>query len=145
MKKIRKYFLYTTEPSNPINGFEYCSISKFSKFKSPNIDELFVADLIDNVPANQKDQLVKDIKSKLKTNGILYVQSLDRYASAASILNKQIDNNFLNTLLFANNRKTLSCMSEIVQLLNKHGFIIEQSKFINGIQYFIKARASDNE
>jgi hypothetical protein len=143
--KIKKYFLYNNEPINLIKDFEYCSIKKFIKLKSQSLDEIFIADLLDNIPISQKDELIKDIKDKLKIGGILYIQSLDRYASSAAILNKQVDNNFINTLLFSNGRKTISSMSEIIELLKKHKFAVDQSKFINGIQYFIKAQVINNE
>lgn len=139
MKKSKKYFIHNYEPSNPIKDFDYCSIKKFAKLKHNSINECFIADLLDNMIENNKEQFIGDLKKKLSVGGCVYIQSLDRYASAAAILNKQVDSRFFNKLLFLNSRKELSCMSETMALLKKHGFDIDQSKFINGIQYFIKA------
>lgn len=139
MKKTKKYLVHNNEPSNPIKDFEYCSIKKFEKLKPNTIDECFIADLLDNISSDYKIKFLNDLHQRLKSQGIIYIQSIDRYTCSAAILQKQIDINFLNKILFINNRKTLSCMSETIDLLKNNNFTIDQSKFINGIQYFIKA------
>lgn len=141
MSKI-KYFVYHHNLNILDDSYEYIEYSKLKKIKKA--DEIFVFDMLDFLDHEQQKESLKLIASKLKNLGTIKVQGVDALLLSSALLNKQIDLQLYNNILL-NGKKYIHTMGQIRQLVQDAGYVILETKFLNGIQYYLNCGYSGDQ
>lgn len=136
----KKIFLYHSEIDILEEKYNYIDIKKLDEIENNSLSsDIFIFDLLDNVTLEEADSILKKIKNKILSKTILEIQSIDIFSISSSLLNKHIDIEMYNNMIFNTGKKHIKSLERIVDLLKLNNYSILETKFINGIQYYVKA------
>lgn len=120
--------------------YEYMDFKNLDEIADDSVSsDVFVFDLLDNMSYQEADACLRKIKTKIVSKTILEIQSIDIFCISSSLLNKHIDIETYNSFIFGTGKKHIKSLEKIIDLLKMTGFNILETKFINGIQYYVKA------
>jgi|LakMenE18May11ns_1017448.scaffolds.fasta_scaffold9949398_4 hypothetical protein len=136
----KKIFLYHSEVDILEDKYDYMDIKKLDDIEDDSISsDLFIFDLLDSVSLQEADSILKKINNKILSKTTLEVQSIDIFSISSSLLNKHIDIEMYNNMIFSTGKKHIKSLERVTDLLRLNNFSILETKFINGIQYYVKA------
>lgn len=133
-KTSNKYIVYYNEIQNPPQDYKFVEYNKHKKIKKAL--DILIYDLLDYVDEKDYDTTLNDLVSCLTKDGTITIQSVDAYALASALLNKQIGLDIFSSVL--NSRKRISTLSKNMNKIKELGLSIIEAKFINGLQYYIR-------
>lgn len=138
--KPKKIFVHYKENSTEIKDYTFVHFTKIDKIKNSSVSEIFIQDLLEYIDASLDiRQFILVLMSKLQQNGKIYIQGNDVYNITAALLYKQINILTFKNLVYGFGKKNILSFKELKNLLNDMSDgTITQSKFINGLQYFIE-------
>lgn len=138
MKK--KIFLYHSPIDILEDKYDYMDIKELNNINDNSISSnIFIFDLLDSISFQEADHILKQIQSKIVSKTILEIQSIDIFCLSSSLLNKQIDIEMYNNLIFGTGKRHIKSLEKIIDLLKINNYNILETKFMNGIQYYVKA------
>jgi hypothetical protein len=136
----KKIFLYHSEVDILEDKYNYMDIKKLDDIEDDSISsDLFIFDLLDSVSLQEADSILKKINNKILPKTTLEIQSIDIFSISSSLLNKHIDIEMYNNMIFSTGKKHIKSLERVTDLLRLNNFSILETKFINGIQYYVKA------
>jgi hypothetical protein len=138
MKK--KILLYNTTIDILEDKYDYVDVKKLQETPDESISsDIFIFDLLDNMTYQEADSLLKLIQNKILSKTTIDIQSIDIFAISSSLLNQHIDIETYNAAILGTGKKHIKSLEKIISLLKNNNFHILETKFINGIQYYVKA------
>jgi hypothetical protein len=136
----KKIFLYHSEVDILEDKYNYMDIKKLDDIEDDSISsDLFIFDLLDSVSLQEADSILRKINNKILPKTTLEIQSIDIFSISSSLLNKHIDIEMYNNMIFSTGKKHIKSLERVTDLLRLNNFSILETKFINGIQYYVKA------
>lgn len=143
-KQPSKIFISTYDTPSYPSGFEPVLYKDVDNIPDHSLEEIFLIDLLDNFPDPTLSSVLSSIAIKLKAGGSLHIQSLDFEQFCTYVSLRTIDISAKNLLY--ETRKNVHTMSIIEKLLNdpKLKLKIVSKKYINGIEYYIKAEQCEH-
>jgi hypothetical protein len=136
----KKIFLYHSEIDMLEDKYEYMNIKKLDEIEDGSISsDIFIFDLLDSVSLQEADSILKKIQSKILSKTTIEIQSIDIFSISSSLLNKHIDIEMYNNMIFNTGKKHIKSLERVNDLLKLNDYSILETKFINGIQYYVKA------
>ena len=136
----KKIFLYHSEVDILEDKYNYMDIKKLDDIEDDSISsDLFIFDLLDSVSLQEADSILRKINNKILPKTTLEIQSIDIFSMSSSLLNKHIDIEMYNNMIFSTGKKHIKSLERVTDLLRLNNFSILETKFINGIQYYVKA------
>jgi hypothetical protein len=136
----KKIFLYHSEIDILEEKYNYIDIKKLDEIEDNSLSsDIFIFDLLDNVTLEEADSILKKIKNKILSKTTIEIQSIDIFSISSSLLNKHIDIEMYNNMIFNTGKKHIKSLERVVDLLKLNNYSILETKFINGIQYYVKA------
>lgn len=138
-KLYRSIFLHFIEPSIDIDNFEFYDANKIKKLKNNSLEAIYIGDLLDYVNPNNSVELIATICSKLKSGGLLHIQSNDSRSLASALIYNNINNKIFKNMIFGSEKKTIYTLGELKQVINDVVELkVTKCKFLNAIQYYIE-------
>lgn len=135
-----RYQIHINKPDQLIKNFEFILLNDFiKKAKKESVTDIVLHDVLEYTDSVDRIDLFKNIISKLKPGGKLYIQGTDAKLLSSAFLYGQIDLNIFKTILFGNGKNTILSISEITSMISGIDHIsIGEIKSINAIQYYVE-------
>jgi hypothetical protein len=131
-------FFHIIDPGICPSGAQFNNISNIIVYKDNSINHIIVQDLFDYYDEDNLNSTLIALKDKLAPSGILEIQSIDLKRLGIAICFEEVPLNFVQKLLYPN-RKSIHTIYDIISLLQKLGFKINNKKYVNNIEYYISA------
>lgn len=132
------YFHIDNQDFLPV-GVKFEKINNIDKYENGILEYVLIQDLLDYYNKDDANVLLSVIKDKLKSGGLLSVQSLDLKQLCIAATFDEISIDFIKNMLYPN-KKSIRIMNDIINLLQNMGFEIETKKYINIFEYYILAK-----
>lgn len=131
-------FFHIINPGICPNSSRFDNISNIITYQDNTIKNIIVQDLFDYYDENDLNETLISLKNKLEVSGSIEIQSIDLKRLSIAIAFEEIPISFAQQLLYPN-KKSIHTLYDIVNLLEKLNFKINNKKYINSIEYHISA------
>lgn len=132
------YFHIDNQDFLPV-GVKFEKINNIDKHENDTLEHVMIQDLLDYYHKDDANVLVSVIKDKLKSGGLLSIQSLDLRQLCIAATFDEISTDFIKDVLYPN-KKSIRIINDITNLLQQMGFEIETKKYINIFEYYVLAK-----
>lgn len=137
-----KIFFSAYDTSNIPSGYALEYINDINNIKNNTIDEIFLKDIIGSYEDDDIIYFFKEIITKLRSKGIIYIQDIDIEQFCLYLSNKAIHIN--DKYLLYRNRRNIFSLSQILKILKDIDNIsIKQINFVNGYEFYIMVEKND--
>lgn len=116
----------------------YANITDIDTYADSSLNEILYQDLCDYFSVDETEILLKKAYAKLNHGGIIHVQGSDLKQLCIAVSFHMISEDIVKRVLYPN-KKSIHMMSEILEIMKKIGFTIDNKKYVNIFEYYIKA------
>lgn len=117
-------------------GIKFDTISNIDYYNDQTIDRILIQDLLDYVPVESANQVLKIIKNKLAPNGRLEIQATDIRQLCMAVTYGDIDLVLAKNILYGH-KKNIYSIYDMESMVKNLGLEIETKQFINIFEYHI--------
>lgn len=121
---------YKEPPSIDIEGHVIISVEElFQKVEDASCTEIRFERVLDEIEYPSRDEALGNILSKLRYGGTISLEGVDYSVLCRNaMLGKHTPQEF-NHLLYANNRQSLSFLTEMITKIEGHGLKVSSAKY----------------
>ncbi len=127
--------ILTTEQQKQTEG--HYTLSDLENLENDSVNRIVAQGLLRFVPYDQLGNVLAAIRDKLSTSGELIIEDVDIRQIAYQIVKRHVANPQISKIL-ANTQSSVT-LSEMISILQKVGFSIEDKKLVQS-SYYIKAK-----
>lgn len=127
------------KPNSLPIGINFEDIQNIDSYENESIDHILIHDLLDFYTDQHIETLIDLIKNKIKSDGLLTIQSADIKQLGKSIAFDEIDIDLVKQILYPS-KKSVHTMYEIEKILKTLNMTIVNKKYINLFEYYIVAK-----
>lgn len=139
----KNIFIHVYQPKFiPVDSLPVAADS-INELQNNYFEKIFINDLLDYLDYSDATNILNTIKEKLTSNGELIIQSVDLYHLANAISFADIDLDTAKLILYQN-KKHIYTLYEIQLELRNRDFTIQEQKFLNMFEYYVRASKNDN-
>ena len=131
-------FFHTSDQDLIPTQSTYCHISQADNYKDGTLEEIIFQDLLDYFVDDNIESILKIAHNKLQNDGILHIQGSDIRQLSIALTFNSITDELAKKILYPY-KKSIHTISEILDLLKKIGFKIENKRYVNVFEYYIRA------
>lgn len=138
MNNKKSIFFHVTEQELQPSNSSYEHIDNLNNYESESLESVILQDTCDYFIAEDVPVLLSKICSKIKKNGVLYIQSLDLKQLCIAVTFDMMQTETIKKIIYPD-KKSIHNMGDILQYLKDQDMKITIKKYINIFEYYIEA------
>lgn len=134
----KSIFFHTSDQDLTPTQSTYCHISQADNYENGTLEEIVFQDLLDYFTEDKIENIINIAYTKLQNGGSLHIQGSDLRQLSIALVFNTINEELVKKILYPH-KKSIHTISEILDMLKKVGFNIENKRYVNVFEYYIKA------
>tara|TARA_Y100000385_G_C12982135_1_gene588906 strand:- start:514 stop:939 length:426 start_codon:yes stop_codon:yes gene_type:complete len=138
MNNKKSVFFHVTEQELRPSNSSYENIDSLNDHESESLESVILQDTCDYFVAEDVPVILGKVCSKIKKDGILYIQSLDLKQLCIAVTFDMVAQETIKKVIYPD-KKSIHNMGDILQYLKDQNMKITVKRYINIFEYYIEA------